>query len=248
MGNCDTAVGTVQALRVLEVLTPSTATGLGSTASLAVPLEVRVRPAPSVPVVIGFTRVAGSDGLGTTLDMPASVTLDPATAFRGPYSTTNAAVLALATAMEGHPDNAAPALLGGVTVAWSDDTVHAVRVPVHPGIVPVAIVPVETVRESDGLALSSRNRLLTAEQRAVAPLIYQALSAARQALEAGKTPVEARTEALRLVSGVPEMTVQYLEIADAAAMTPVDRKTGPVRVAAAVWVGKVRLIDNVLVP
>ena len=60
--------------------------------------------------------------------------------------------------------------------------------------------------------------------------------------------MEARTEALKLVSGVPEMTVQYLEIADATAMTPVDRKTGPVRVAAAVWVGKVRLIDNVLVP
>ena len=50
-------------------------------------------------------------------------------------------VLSLATAMEGHPDNAAPALLGGVTVAWTDGGVHAVRVPVHPDVVPVAIVP-----------------------------------------------------------------------------------------------------------
>lgn len=51
-------------------------------------------------------------------------------------------VLALATRMEGHPDNAAPALLGGVTVAWCDEEVaHAVRVPVHPDVVPVAIVP-----------------------------------------------------------------------------------------------------------
>ena len=50
-------------------------------------------------------------------------------------------VLALATVMEGHPDNAAPALLGGVTIAWTDDAVHAVRVAVHPDIVPVAIVP-----------------------------------------------------------------------------------------------------------
>jgi homoserine kinase len=50
-------------------------------------------------------------------------------------------VLALATAMEGHPDNAAPALLGGVTVAWTDDAVHAVRLPVHPDVLPVAIVP-----------------------------------------------------------------------------------------------------------
>ena len=112
---------------------------------------------------------------------------------------------------------------------------------------PVEIVPVETVREPDGLALSSRNRLLTPEQRAVAPLVYKALTVARDALLAGKLPTEARAEAVRVVSGVPEMTVQYLEIADAATMTPVDRKQGPVRIAAAVWVGKVRLIDNVLV-
>lgn len=113
---------------------------------------------------------------------------------------------------------------------------------------PVEICPVETVRESDGLALSSRNRLLTPEQRAVAPLIYQALSTAREALQSGKTPTEARTESLKVLSGQADMTVQYLEIADATTMMPVDRKTGPVRVAAAVWMGKVRLIDNVLVP
>jgi pantoate--beta-alanine ligase len=112
---------------------------------------------------------------------------------------------------------------------------------------PSEIVPVETVRESDGLALSSRNRLLTPEQRGVAPLVYKALSAARDALLSGKTPVEARTEALKVLAGTPDMTVQYLEIADAATMMPVDRMTGPVRVAAAVWLGKVRLIDNVLV-
>jgi homoserine kinase len=50
-------------------------------------------------------------------------------------------VLALASAMEGHPDNAAPALLGGVTVAWTSEEVHAVRIPVHPDVLPVAIVP-----------------------------------------------------------------------------------------------------------
>lgn len=112
---------------------------------------------------------------------------------------------------------------------------------------PSEIVPVETVRESDGLALSSRNRLLTPDQRSVAPLVYKALSAARDALRSGKTPVEARTEALKVLAGTQDMTVQYLEIADAANMMPVDRMTGPVRVAAAVWLGKVRLIDNVLV-
>ena len=50
-------------------------------------------------------------------------------------------VLALASAMEGHPDNAAPALLGGVTVAWTSEEVRAVRIPVHPDVLPVAIVP-----------------------------------------------------------------------------------------------------------
>lgn len=58
-----------------------------------------------------------------------------------PEALDDAALLALATAMEGHPDNAAPALLGGVTVAWTDDAVHAARLPVHPDVLPVAIVP-----------------------------------------------------------------------------------------------------------
>lgn len=58
-----------------------------------------------------------------------------------PEALDDAALLALATAMEGHPDNAAPALLGGVTVAWTDDAVRAVRLPVHPDVLPVAIVP-----------------------------------------------------------------------------------------------------------
>ncbi len=58
-----------------------------------------------------------------------------------PEALDDAALLALATTMEGHPDNAAPALLGGVTVAWTDDAVRAARLPVHPDVLPVAIVP-----------------------------------------------------------------------------------------------------------
>jgi pantoate--beta-alanine ligase len=112
---------------------------------------------------------------------------------------------------------------------------------------PVEIVPVPTVREPDGLALSSRNRLLTPQQRQVAPALYRALITAQQQLRAGATPAEARAAALRVLSGIPEMNVQYFEVADAATLQPVDRVKGPVRVAAAVWLGKVRLIDNVLV-
>jgi pantoate--beta-alanine ligase len=112
---------------------------------------------------------------------------------------------------------------------------------------PVEIIPVPTVREPDGLALSSRNRLLTPQQRQVAPALYRALITAQQQLRAGATPAEARAAALRVLSGIPEMNVQYFEVADAATLQPVDRVKGPVRVAAAVWLGKVRLIDNVLV-
>jgi pantoate--beta-alanine ligase len=112
---------------------------------------------------------------------------------------------------------------------------------------PVEIVPVPTVRESDGLALSSRNRLLTEEHRRVAPALYRALSVARDRLRAGASPAAAREAALAVLAASPEIEVQYLDVADAATMQPVERVTGPVRIAAAVWLGRVRLIDNVLV-
>ncbi|MEO5923233.1 MAG: pantoate--beta-alanine ligase [Bryobacteraceae bacterium] len=112
---------------------------------------------------------------------------------------------------------------------------------------PTTIVPVATLRERDGLAMSSRNRLLTEEQRRLAPALYRALSVARDRLQGGASPAEARDAALVSLAGTPEIQVQYLDVADAASMQPVQRVTGPVRVAAAVWLGKVRLIDNVLV-
>jgi pantoate--beta-alanine ligase len=112
---------------------------------------------------------------------------------------------------------------------------------------PSEIVAVATVRERDGLALSSRNRLLTEEQRRVAPALYRALSAARDKIQGGASPAHAREAAMVLLAATPEIQVQYLEVADAATMQPVERVAGPVRVAAAVWLGKVRLIDNVLV-
>lgn len=113
---------------------------------------------------------------------------------------------------------------------------------------PVTIVPVATVRESDGLALSSRNRLLTAEDRKVAPALYRALSAARAQVQSGSSDAaEVRAAAMAILAEAPEIRVQYLEVADAATMLPVARIGGPARVAAAVWLGKVRLIDNVLV-
>jgi pantoate--beta-alanine ligase len=112
--------------------------------------------------------------------------------------------------------------------------------------VPVEIVAVPTVREPDGLALSSRNRHLSAEERAIAPRLYQALRAAERSIATGETDAEAvKRAAFEVLASEARMRVQYLEIADDAEMQPVDRVAGPVRVAAAVWVGGTRLIDNV---
>ncbi len=113
--------------------------------------------------------------------------------------------------------------------------------------VPVEIVEVPTVREPDGLALSSRNEYLTAGERSVAPALYRALEEAANLISTGATcPAEAKKKALRVFGMHPEIRVEYLEIVDAAGMLPVERIAGPVRVAGAVWIGKTRLIDNIL--
>ena len=113
--------------------------------------------------------------------------------------------------------------------------------------IPVDIVEVPTVREADGLALSSRNAYLTAEERRVAPVLHRALLAAGILISTGATSAdEIKQEALRLFDTHPEVRVEYLEIVNPADMQPVGRITAPVRVAGAVWIGKTRLIDNIL--
>jgi pantoate--beta-alanine ligase len=112
---------------------------------------------------------------------------------------------------------------------------------------PVAIVGVPTVREADGLALSSRNRLLSSDERAVAPLLYQALQAAASAVARGESdPQKARREALAVIECEPRLRVEYFEIVDPEELQPVAEIAGPVLVAAAAWLGTTRLIDNVV--
>jgi len=113
--------------------------------------------------------------------------------------------------------------------------------------VPVTVVEVPTVREPDGLALSSRNRLLGAGERHRATALYRALLEADRQIRAGARDPDAITRAAR--SGVeadPALRLEYLEIVDPDEMQPVAKITGPVRVAGALWVGRVRLIDNLL--
>ena len=112
---------------------------------------------------------------------------------------------------------------------------------------PVTIVPVATVREPDGLAMSSRNRHLDPEQRRIAATLYQALQAAARRIASGATsPEDVRSTAMAVLQSQPAIRVEYLEIACLERMQPVERIAGPVCVAAAVWIGSTRLIDNVL--
>lgn len=112
---------------------------------------------------------------------------------------------------------------------------------------PIEIVPVATVREPDGLAISSRNARLTPEQRAAAPVVHRALEQARRCIVGGqRCAAEVRQEALRILALEPQARVEYLEIVDSRTMVPVEQIVDPVRIAAAVWFGGTRLIDNVL--
>ena len=112
--------------------------------------------------------------------------------------------------------------------------------------VPVRIAPVATVREADGLALSSRNQHLNAAERALAPALFRALGVARDAIAAGN--LDAATVKQLAAESIPadgRLRLEYLELVDPWTFQPVDRVAGPVVAAGALWVGSTRLIDNI---
>ena len=112
---------------------------------------------------------------------------------------------------------------------------------------PVTIVPVPTVREHDGLALSSRNKLLDPGQRRVAVALCEALRIAEACIARGARSSDAiKKEALEAIEKHPEVRLEYFEIVDPEQLQPVGEITGPVRIAGAIWVGSIRLIDNLL--
>jgi pantoate--beta-alanine ligase len=113
---------------------------------------------------------------------------------------------------------------------------------------PISIVGVATVREPDGLALSSRNERLTPEDRMSAPILFQALEAARRSVKNGSRNIaEIRAAGLDVLAKEPRIRLEYFEIVDARSMRPVNTAVGRMCIAAAIWLGSVRLIDNVLV-
>ncbi|WP_407072649.1 pantoate--beta-alanine ligase [Phenylobacterium sp.] len=109
---------------------------------------------------------------------------------------------------------------------------------------PVQVVVAPTVREPDGLALSSRNNYLTAEQRAAAPAIHRALSAAKARFDAGERDAETLRQAIR--DGLAGFTLDYVSIADADTLRELDRIEAPALASLAARLGTTRLIDNLL--
>ena len=111
----------------------------------------------------------------------------------------------------------------------------------------VEIRGVPTIREADGLALSSRNRYLNPEERAVAPRLHAVLARIAAALREGAAAAPLRAEGIAELSAAGFDPVQYLEVRDAETLAPLERVDGPARVLAAAYLGRTRLIDNVAV-
>ena len=113
--------------------------------------------------------------------------------------------------------------------------------------VPVEVVPVATVREADGLALSSRNKHLSAAQRENAPVLARAMRTVIELFDAGeKSVAEVTARVLPMFSEVAECRLEYFEVVDPATLRPVERAEHPVLVIGAMWMGTTRLIDNML--
>jgi pantoate--beta-alanine ligase len=111
---------------------------------------------------------------------------------------------------------------------------------------PVTIIPCETIRENDGLAMSSRNIRLTIAERSIAPKIYSTLVKVKE--KAGKMPVrELKAWAIKKLEENPGFRVEYFDIGDKESLMPIENWNHKDRAVAftAVFLGDVRLIDNV---
>jgi pantoate--beta-alanine ligase len=110
---------------------------------------------------------------------------------------------------------------------------------------PVEVVGCETIRDPDGLAMSSRNVRLTVEGRAKAPVLYAAITAAAADIRAGQSDRMAIREAAEAMRAAGFERVEYIELRDAGTLMPSDDPARPRRMLAAAWIDGVRLIDNI---
>jgi len=111
--------------------------------------------------------------------------------------------------------------------------------------IPVGIVGAPTLREADGLALSSRNAYMTPEERAIAPWLKRGLDGVADGLRAGASAADLCPKAIDGLLKAGFASVDYLEVRDAETLAPVDKLDRPVRILVAARLGKTRLIDNI---
>ena len=112
---------------------------------------------------------------------------------------------------------------------------------------PLEIVPVPTVREPDGVAMSSRNTRLGPRERTAATALYRSLLKAQELAAAGLRDGEGILSAVReSIAQEPLVKLQYVELVDPDTLAPVERVDGPALLALAAYVGGIRLIDNMI--
>ena len=113
--------------------------------------------------------------------------------------------------------------------------------------IPTRVIGCPTIRDPDGLAMSSRNARLSAPELAVAPALHRAMAAAAAAVRSGAPVAEALAEARRAVLAAGFAEVEYLELRGAEGLEPLVTLDRPARILAAAVLGAVRLIDNIAV-
>lgn len=112
---------------------------------------------------------------------------------------------------------------------------------------PIKIIAAPTVREPDGLAMSSRNVYLSPEQRVQSTVLYRALQRAKALIESGERDAKKIiSEMQNLIATASEAKIDYIEIVSVRDLQPIERLDGQVLIALAVYFGKARLIDNIV--
>ena len=109
---------------------------------------------------------------------------------------------------------------------------------------PVNIIGVPIVRESDGLAKSSRNTYLSKEERKAATILYKAIQMGKQTIKHGASADSIINTMTEIINTEPLAKIDYVSVVDANTMQPVHEITSPVLVAMAIYIGSTRLIDN----
>ena len=114
---------------------------------------------------------------------------------------------------------------------------------------PIEVVICPTLREADGLAMSSRNRYLSFEQRSIAPLIFKSLGLLKEemGLEKHKLISQYREDLLKRLEAIPNGVIDYVEIVDVDSLEVLQTMSGALLVAVAIRLGNTRLIDNIII-